>query len=262
MKNKKLFGFLGLVLFFGLCMTMLSKGVDASAADNEAKLNVTEVSVIAGGSYRLKVYNLTFGQSVVYRSADPTIALVSKTGKVTGISCGETMITATVVQGGVPVTTLQCVVLIGPAAVSIKLTKADLVLAVGKMKVLKTIIFPLNTVETPAFYSTDLSIAKVSSAGRVRAESEGAVQVYAFLSNGQSAVCYVTVLSVEDYAKYLEGMTLEDILAETGDDVVDEGETGVPGDNSGEATVPVESTDDPLNAGKQTETPAATGEAL
>ena len=238
----------GLLLVFGLCMTMLSKGADVYAAENEVKLNVSEVSIIKDGTYRLKVYNLSAGQSVVYRSGDNAVAAVSRTGKVTGISCGSTVITATVMEAGSPVATLQCDVLIGPAAVSIKLTKTELVIAIGKMKVLKTIIFPLNTVESPTFYSSNTTVAKVSSAGRVRAEAAGTVQIYAFLSNGQSAVCCVTVLDAEDYAKYLDGESLEDILAEAVEDTAEEPETA--DSTAGESDT------------VQTGTPVATGAAV
>ena len=215
MKNKSLF--IGLILFFGLCITMLSKGTDAYAAENEAKLNVSNVAITVEGTYKLKVYNLQEGQSVSYRSSDSAVATVSKSGKVTGISCGNAVITAVVMEKDAPVVSLQCDVLIGPAAVSIKLTKTELVLSVGKTKSLKTIIFPINTVEEPTFYSADTSIAKVSSAGRVRAVTAGAVQIYAFIANGQSSVCNVTVLNEEDYDRYLEGVSLEEILAEQED---------------------------------------------
>lgn len=213
MKNKIKF-FMGFLLFFGLCITMLSKGTSAYAAENEAKLNVSNVSITVEGTYKLKVYNLQEGQSVSYRSSDSAVATVSKNGKVTGISCGNAVITAVVKEKDAPVVTLQCDVLIGPAAVSIKLTKTELVLSVGKTKTLKPIIFPINTVEEPTYYSADTSIAKVSSAGRVRAVTAGAVQIYAFISNGQSSVCNVTILSEEDYDRYLEGASLEELLDE------------------------------------------------
>ena len=212
MNKKRFLRLFGLLLFFGLCITMLSKGADVLAADNAPKLNVSKVSIIKGGSYRLKVYNLASGQQVIYRSGDTSVASVSRTGKVTGISCGSAVVTATVVEAGRAVETLQCDVVIGPAAVSIRLTKTNLVLKEGKMKALRSYIIPLNTVEVPTYYSTDREIAKVTSAGRIYALTEGTVEVYAFLANGSSAVCKVTVLNEENYAKYLEGATIEELL--------------------------------------------------
>lgn len=203
---------LGFILAFGLIITMLSKGTEVFAATTEVKLNVNKIEVTKGGSYRLKVYNLGQNQSVVYRSDDTSVATVSATGKVSGRSCGTTYITATVVEGEDVIVSLRCDVLIGPAAVGIKFTKFELVLSVGMQRLLRTIIVPLNTVETPVFYSENLDIATISSAGRVRAKAVGTVQVYAFIENGQASICNVVVLSEEDYESYLAGMSLDELV--------------------------------------------------
>ncbi len=218
--------FLGFLLFFGLCITMLSKGV-AAHADSEVKLNVKSVSIIKEGTFRLKVYNLSETQKVLFRSANPSIATVKQNGIVTGVSNGTTVITAAVFENDTVVATLQCDVLIGPAAISIKLTKSELVLAVGMSKTLKTIISPLNTVESPVFYSSDSAVAAVSSSGRIRAKEIGEVQIFAFLANGQNAICTVKVLSEEDYALYLENKEIpeESDLPEEESPVEDSGET-------------------------------------
>ncbi|MCR5332332.1 MAG: Ig-like domain-containing protein [Lachnospiraceae bacterium] len=213
-KISDIFRSAGWILFFGLCIILLSGNVKASADENDFKLNVSDVNITKDGSYRLKVYNLSPEQNVIYRSGNSGIAMVSRTGKVTGLSYGETVITATVIDEGTAIANLQCNVTIGPAAVSIKLTKTNLVLKEGRQKLLTTVILPLNTVESPLFYSTDTEIAKVSSAGRVRAVAQGSTQIYAFLNNGQYAICNVTVLNEDDYAKYREGISVEDILAE------------------------------------------------
>ena len=232
--TKKIKRLIGLILSFGLCITMLSKVAPVSAAE-EPKLNVSSVSVILNESYRLRVYNLTEGQYVTYRSSDPSIADVSATGKVTGNSCGNAVITATVRDGRSTIATLRCEVLIGPAAVSIKLTKTAIVLQVGKSKLLRTVIYPLNTVEEAKFYSTASDVAKVSTAGRVRAVSEGVTTVYALLLSGTYDVCEVTVLSEENYQRYRDGEALEDILIQD-----EESEDENPGETSVE---------DPQNAG-------------
>jgi len=212
MINARFFRRVGLILFFGLCIAMLSKGAPVSADENEPKLNVSSVSVVLNETYRLRVYNLTEDQTVTYRSSNPSIAAVSAAGRVTGISCGNAVITATVKDGRSTIATLRCEVLIGPAAVSIKLTKTSIVLKVGRSKLLRTVIYPLNTVEEAKYYSTVAEVAKVSSAGRVRAASEGVTYVYALLLNGTYDVCEVTVLSEENYEKYRDGATVEELL--------------------------------------------------
>ncbi|MCR5684273.1 MAG: Ig-like domain-containing protein [Lachnospiraceae bacterium] len=132
------------------------------------------------------------------------------------------MVSATIVEDGNAVATLQCNVIIGPAAVSIKLTKTSLVLMTGMQKRLYANVLPLNTVEKPMFGSTDTEIAKVSSVGRVRAVQPGSVQIYAMLDNGECSVCDVTVLNDEDYAKYLDGKSIDEILTENAEEPDDE----------------------------------------
>lgn len=202
----------GLVLFFGLCMTVLSKEVKASAANSDMRLNVSEVSIAKDASFRLRAYNIPSRARIIYRSSDNSIAYVDSRGYITGLSNGECIISATVVENGSAVTTLQCNVVIGPAAISIKLTKSELVMKVGMKKTLKTIVSPLNTVEKPVFFSADKLIASISSIGRVKAKDVGEVDVFAILENGQSAECKVYVLNDEDYDLYIESGTLEGII--------------------------------------------------
>lgn len=210
-KISALIKFSGLLLFFGLCMIMLCRGVEVKAA-GDMKLNVSEVSIAKDGSFRLRAYNISSRAKIIFRSSAPMIAYVDQRGYITGISNGECVVTATVIEGSVPTATLQCKVLIGPAAISVKLTKTELVLSTGMKKTLKTIVSPLNTVEKPVFYSSDKNIASVTSIGRVKAKQVGEAVVFAFLENGQSAECKVYVLDDEDYASYIESESLEGII--------------------------------------------------
>ena len=180
-------------------------------------------------------------------------------GYITGISNGDCVVTATVVTGGSATDTLKCNVTVGPAAVSVKLTKTELVLLTGMKKTLKAIVSPLNTVEKPLFYSSDKEIASVTSIGRVRAKSTGEAVIYAFLVNGEAAECKVYVLSDEDYAKYQETGTLEGILDDN-QDVEEPDDPENPDDEQGSEvtgtpTPAVEPTDEP----EPTVTPSPTG---
>lgn len=213
--TKNIFRVLGFVLFFGLCITMLSK-VDAYAAESEPKLNLSSCSVVRDGTYRLRVYNLN-GRSVIYRSSDTSIVTVSNTGKLKGVNYGDAVVTATVVEDGTAVTTLQCDVHIGPAAISIKFTSLELVLKENSTKKIYPIVIPKNTVEKPLYFSSDESIATISSAGFVRAQGIGTAYVYGMLENGKSDSCKVIVLSEEDYEAYKAGKTVDDILSEDAD---------------------------------------------
>ena len=252
MINARFFRRVGLILFFGLCIAMLSKvaPVSADGEEKDPKLNVSSVSIVLEKSYRLRVYNLTEGQTVTYRSSNPSVAAVNGSGRVTGISCGDAVITATVRDDRSVIATLRCEVLIGPAAVSIKLTKTSIVLQVGRSKLLRTVIYPLNTVEEAKFYSTASEVAKVSSAGRVRAASEGVTEVYALLQNNEYDICEVTVLSEDNYRKYREGASLEDLLNQ-GEEDDEEGESDETEPEPTATPVPseTESNDEATNGG-------------
>lgn len=214
---------LGFVLFFGLCIFMAG-GVDAKAAD-DPKLNLESCDVAVGNTYRLRVYNLD-GRTVVYRSSDTSIVTVTNSGKLKGRNCGDAVITALVIDNGSIVSTLQCDVHIGPAAVSIRFTSKKLVLKEGTAKRIYPLVIPKNTVEKPIYWSDDTSIATISSAGTVRAQSVGSVDVHGMIDNGDSDVCRVTVLSADDYEDYRIGRrSLEDILSDMSNTDVQESNT-------------------------------------
>jgi len=256
----------GLLLMLVLAITCFVTPVGAKAAEDDIRLNVSEAAIAKDNTFRLRVYNVPRNARIVYRSSDNSVAYVDNRGYITGISNGDCVVTATVVTGGSATDTLKCNVTVGPAAVSVKLTKTELVLLAGMKKTLKAIVSPLNTVEKPLFYSSDKKIASVTSIGRVRAKSIGEAVIYAFLVNGEAAECKVYVLSDEDYARYQEEGTLEGILddnqngedpedPEDPDDPDDEQDTEVTGTPAVTPTPSVEPTDEP----EPTSTPSLTG---
>ena len=204
---------LGFVLFFGLCIFMVS-GVSAKAADKEPKLNLESCDVAVDGTYRLRVYNLD-GRFVTFRSSDSSIVTVSNSGKLKGRNCGDAVVTALVFENGSVVATLQCDVHIGPAAVSIRFTSKRLVLKEGTAKRIYPLVIPKNTVEKPMYWADDTSIASISPAGTVSAQSVGFTDVYGMIDSGDYDVCRVIVLSSDDYEDYRIGRkSLEELLSE------------------------------------------------
>lgn len=220
---------LGFALFFGLCIFMVS-GVKAKAADKEPKLNLESCDVTIGGIYRLSVYNLD-GRSVIFRSSDTSIVTVSNTGKLVGRNCGDAVVTALVIENGSIVSTLQCDVHIGPAAVSIRFTSKKLVLKEGTAKRIYPLVIPKNTVEKVAYLSMNDSIATISPYGTVRAQSIGITDIYGMIDNGDSDVCRVIVLSADDYEDYRIGRrSLEDILSDMSNTDAQESNTTTEGE--------------------------------
>ena len=222
------------VLVLTLIIILAPSKINVAAAEAEVRLNVSEIAVAKDGVFRLRTYNVPPNARIIYRSSDNSVAFVDNRGYITGISNGECMITATIVSNGSASQILRCNIVVGPAAISIKLTKSEIVLCVGMKKTLKSIVSPLNTVEKPVFYSSDKDVASVTSIGRVRAKGLGTASVFAFLMNGESAECKVYVLTDDDYAAYLETGSLEGIIDGYSDD-------------DGEVTIiPTESPENPV----------------
>jgi len=187
---------------------------DAKAAETDPKLNLDSCEVAIDSSYRLRVYNLD-GRIAIYHSSDPSIATVNNAGRVRGVNTGDAVITVLVVDEGSVVSSLQCDVHVGPAAVNILFTAKEIVLKEGMEKKIYPIVYPKNTVEDPMYRSDDTSIATISSGGWIRAQSEGIVNVYGYLENGAEAVLQVDVLNGTNYDDYKTGKkTKEEIVAQ------------------------------------------------
>lgn len=203
---------LGFAIFFGLCIFMLS-GVNVKAAEKEPKFPDT-CSVAIGEKKRLSVRNLE-GRAVEFRSSDYSIVTVSNTGTLFGRNSGEAIITAVVRDNDSVVATLQCDVLVGPAAVSVRFTSKKLILKEGTAKKIYPLVIPKNTVQSPLYWSEDESIACISWVGTVSGLSVGSTNIHGEIPNGDSDVCRIVVLSADDYEDYRIGRrSLEDILSD------------------------------------------------
>ena len=217
---KKCIIVLGFVFFFALFSanspveTAFSKEIPESTEPQaetqaEIKLNVKTKALVKDTKYTLKVYNLSGNQKASFKSSDPEIASVDEDGVVCGIANGTATITVTVKEGLKTVATLTCEVTVGPPAISVKWTKSEVVLAVGKRTTLKTILLPYNTTEAVKFYSSDTEIATVSSTGKITAKAEGDTYVFAIIENGKLDFCKVTVVDQDTYDQ-LFGSSEED----------------------------------------------------
>ncbi len=201
---KKCFIILGLFLFFTLFVPIpvagniiVAKASDTQTEQSDIKLNVKKVSIIKERTYALKVYNITDNHKVTFKSSSDSIAKVDGDGVITGVDFGDATITVTVKDGFRTVTTLECEVTVGPPALSVKLTKSEITLTVGRNTTLTVILKPNNTVEEAKFSSNDTSIATVSVGGRITAKSAGVTYIFASIDNGKYDMCKVTVTEEE-----------------------------------------------------------------
>jgi len=192
---------LGMCLFFTVILPIPVAGTlkTASAStieegQNDIKLNVKSKSLVKDTTFTLKTYNVTDKQKVSYKSGSTSIATVDDAGLITAVDFGTSVITVTIKEGTKTVTSLECEITVGPPALSVKLTKSEITLAVGDRTTLSAILKPNNTVEEAKFSSNDSSIASVSIGGRVTARTVGVTYIFASIGNGKYDMCKVTVV--------------------------------------------------------------------
>jgi uncharacterized protein YjdB len=187
----------------------------------EIKLNVNSRELVKGKSFFLKVYNTTEKQTISYKTSDENYVTVTDTGLVKGIEIGSATITVTVKEGNKTITSLQCDVTVGVPALSVRITKSDLLLVVGQSTTLKVLVAPYNTVEEIRFSSSDYDILDITPGGRIKANNEGVAYVYAIVDNDFSK-CKVVVISEERYQELMNGntdSTSDTVLPSTGSSI-------------------------------------------
>ena len=152
-------------------------------------------SIGVGATYTLKpTFSPSYAtnQNVKWASSNTAVATVSSSGVVTGKKVGTAVITCKSVDGGF---TAKCTVSVIIATKSVSLDRTRASVYVGKSFTLKGTVSPSNaTNKTLKWYSSDTSVAKVSSAGVVTGLKGGTCTITCKNSGGQSAFCKVTVV--------------------------------------------------------------------
>ena len=179
-------------------VTVLSKVFEVSSVS----LSKSEIKLTIGESLPIVATILpenATDRTVIWSSKNNEIASVSETGVVSGISCGETIVTA-FCSGK----SSSCIVNVEPIMVqSIEFTQTTLSLIEGYSAALDLIIIPENASNKSIIWgSSDESIATVKN-GTIYANRKGTAVISAEL-DGLKALCYVTVIKETDpIAQYL-----------------------------------------------------------
>ncbi len=175
-----------------------TKPVTVKVAVTKVKLNKTSAELKVGGTVTLKATvnpsNAT-NKTVTWSSSNSKIATVSK-GKVTAKGKGTATITAT--ADGKKATCKVTVTAKDVAVTEVKLDRSECTLKEGDTTELKATVSPANAInKTVTWQSSDESIAKVDSNGKVTAISAGKAIITA-TAGGKSAACTVTVTKASD----------------------------------------------------------------
>ncbi len=129
---------------------------------------------------------------ITWSSSKTSVATVSSKGVVTAKKAGKTTITAETYNGK----TATCVVTVRPNAKKIKLSKSSMTLQKGKSAVLKVTYTPSDSREKILWKSSDTSVAKVSSKGKVTAVGAGTCTITAETKyTHKKATCKVKIAS-------------------------------------------------------------------
>lgn len=169
----------GLFLFSFILMPSVAAQADTS---KEKQLNVSNVILAKGTTFPLRTYNVGDNAKTTYKSGDEGIASVNEDGVISARQVGDTDITVTIKVGS-DSTILTCHVLVGPAAVSVKLTQSLVILSVDNTTTLNVILKPSNTVENAKFSSVTPEIVSVTPGGRASAKAYGFAELRAYIND-------------------------------------------------------------------------------
>ena len=134
---------------------------------------------------------------VVWDTSDNAIATVSK-GKVTGVDAGTATITATIALEDGMELTAECQVTVIVAVSGLKIKEDSYSLHMNETVTMETTVAPQNaTNKDLKFESSDITVAKVDSLGRITAIGGGKCKITASATDGsgKSVSCNVKVSS-------------------------------------------------------------------
>lgn len=157
----------------------------------------TGLSLHKGESHTLSatVYPEGALQTLSWSSSAPDIVSVDKDGKVTAVSAGTAIITATATDGsGVKA---ECAVTVKIPVASVTMSRSSLRIYEGRGYTLSAAVSPADAADKSLYWSSsDDSIASVDQDGKVTGHKPGVCTIYAQAQDGSGAYasCVVRVL--------------------------------------------------------------------
>jgi uncharacterized protein YjdB len=161
-------------------------------------LNVTALSLIKGNSFTLTKTvkpSTATNKNVSWTSSDKSVATVDSSGKVTAVGTGTATITCKAKDGSGKKATCKVTVPVIKAT-GVSLNKTTLSLTVGKTSTLTKTVKPVTTTnKNVTWKSSNTSVAKVDSSGKVTAVGVGKATITCTTKDGskKKATCTVTV---------------------------------------------------------------------
>lgn len=175
-----------LVVLFMMLVCIVAMPVSASAA----KLNKKSATMYTGKTLQLKVSGTS--KKVTWSSSKASVAKVDQNGKIKAVKKGSAVIRAKVGKK-----TYKCKVTVKQRATSVSLNKESYFMIPGKTWTPQVTVKPSNTNDKRIQWSSsDKSIAKVNSKGKITAVSNGTAVITAMAKDGskKKATCTIYVL--------------------------------------------------------------------
>ncbi|WMJ85246.1 substrate-binding domain-containing protein [Anaerocolumna sp. MB42-C2] len=159
-------------------------------------LRSTSVTINPGFSYSLTATIQPADASdkkLTYISSNLAVATVSSTGMIKGVGAGTATITVKTTDGSNIIK--KCIVTVASPVTSVKLSKAEASVAVGKTVTLKATVNPSAAADKSVIWSSsDKKVAAVSSKGVVTGKKAGNAVITVTTKEGKkTATCKITV---------------------------------------------------------------------
>ncbi|MCR4801545.1 MAG: Ig-like domain-containing protein [Lachnospiraceae bacterium] len=181
------------------------------------QINKVYLKVIEGHSKKIKAKvtpsNATI-KNLSWSSSDETIAMVSNTGKITGITPGTCKVTAKTTDGSKLKVSCNVIVLKEVPATGIDLKASDMILVKGTSQSAGVQISPSNSTDTLYYYSDNKAVASVSSKGKIKAKRPGNCTITVSTTGGLEAYINVTVVGLNKTKLNLEQYDSDELWVE------------------------------------------------
>ena len=139
-------------------------------------------------------------QNVTFTSSKPNIATVDQNGQITGVSKGTCKITIAATDGSGKKTTVD--VTVTQPAESVTLSETSVTINVGTYKTLKATVLPSNANNKKVTWvSSDESIVKVNSSGRITPVGPGSCTITCISQDNPNATATCQVTSLQPVKK-------------------------------------------------------------
>lgn len=178
------------------CVVTVGQTTTSTTSPERVDLNATQATIAVAGKFTLKPTlfpSTAVDNNIKYYSSNTAVAIVDASGVITGLTKG----TATIYVITSNQKANQCMVTVSDQVVDVtymQFSQTNVSVNVNQTMQLTTYVIPSSaTNATVNYYSTDTTVASVTSTGVVTGLKAGTTKVIAYTSNGLQSECTVTV---------------------------------------------------------------------